>query len=682
MDGQPDLMPQPTPGSRRKMRKGTHSCIECRRRKIRCKFQTGNTSQCLPCTARGSPCVDQRDVLVNRQNQDNLRERVSRIESILQNQPKLDLQEPGFNFQHLKIVPQQDHTGGLDEPREADKRAPFVSMLNEAEGNLQGAADEEPATHPPQGSPFRQHRTPHAERSSQICTTLRSALPDYGVLMSTLSTNGGWWSSFRHKTHAICQGPLEGLAAFAAHAYTSEAPAELGMLVTAYARSSSENYHLFPLVENLIASDSTLSLTDDGMDCLLLLAKAYSDIGQPRQAWLIYRKGVAIAEMMGLYRRETKSLRHKSIWWAFYHGDRFTSLLLGLPYGFNDAHFGPSIESFDEGPVVAEQRFILRCAFIAGKVIDRNVMPGNPSSASSMLLDEQMDVIASSMPECWWALPDELCNSDAEIDMLRDRLLQQYYFFHVRLNLHLPFIARSATTFSRASHRPAGMEASRQLLRRFVLLRTRIRGESIFDCKTSDFVGFMAAVALILGLSHLRSDTSSVTLTAFDEDQRLITLVKGIFQREEKENECRIASQCRRTLDMLLGKPINDNRSTTGLLEQKIVIPYFGSVSRSSAQKPEAQSPPSGQSIPVSMPIGLTSASSCEIPNDAMGTPSIELGSDSMSEYMGTSAYWQFDGLEDFPMDDLSTWLDMSMVDVNQDWADLLDNGSGDYSSL
>ena len=44
---------------RKKMRKGTKSCIECRRRKIRCTFEEGRTSICNECFARGSTCIDQ-----------------------------------------------------------------------------------------------------------------------------------------------------------------------------------------------------------------------------------------------------------------------------------------------------------------------------------------------------------------------------------------------------------------------------------------------------------------------------------------------------------------------------------------------------------------------------------------------------------------------------------------------
>ena len=44
---------------RKKMRKGTKSCIECRRRKIKCTFEQNRTSICNECFARGSTCIDQ-----------------------------------------------------------------------------------------------------------------------------------------------------------------------------------------------------------------------------------------------------------------------------------------------------------------------------------------------------------------------------------------------------------------------------------------------------------------------------------------------------------------------------------------------------------------------------------------------------------------------------------------------
>lgn len=46
---------------RRKLRKGTHSCWECKRRKMKCIFDpiTNATSICNGCQRRGSQCVSQ-----------------------------------------------------------------------------------------------------------------------------------------------------------------------------------------------------------------------------------------------------------------------------------------------------------------------------------------------------------------------------------------------------------------------------------------------------------------------------------------------------------------------------------------------------------------------------------------------------------------------------------------------
>ncbi|KAF5591066.1 hypothetical protein FPANT_5799 [Fusarium pseudoanthophilum] len=526
-----------------------------------------------------------------------------------------------------------------DEPVEADERAPFVSMLSKAEASTE--------RHPQvirsvQEISSRKSPPFSAESSSEACLKLRSALPEYDILMSTLSKNGAWWSSFRHKVEVICQGSYEDLASFAARTYTSSDPAELGMLVVAYARSTGHHQHLYGLVDRLAIPDSAHSYSAEAMELLLLLAKAYSDIGQPRQSWVMYRKGLAISEIMGLYRREVVSPRLKSIWWAFYHGDRFSSLLLGLPYGFNDAHLGPTIEPYNV-PAHPEQRFVLRCASIAGKIIDRNMMPGKPSSASSMLLDEQMDTIASSMPLSWWDLPESLPNSHAETDELRNVLLLHFYFFHVRINLHLAFIV-GTELIARGSHRLACLEASRQLLKRLTLLRTEIEGFSIFDCKTSDFVGFMACVSLILCLSQPRSDEIIVPVS--DKDQKLISQVKGIFEREEKAG-------C---------VAVDSDESSSSKLPNRIAIPHFGYIRRDVVQKAGLQAT-AGVSVARSTGQSVTAAPA--VSSDGLGGLGLGSGHRNWLETVDTGMCWEFGGLEQFQIeDDLSSWLDTAMLDV------------------
>jgi hypothetical protein len=44
---------------RRRLRKGTHSCWECKRRKMKCIFDPTDSTTCTGCQRRGSQCVGQ-----------------------------------------------------------------------------------------------------------------------------------------------------------------------------------------------------------------------------------------------------------------------------------------------------------------------------------------------------------------------------------------------------------------------------------------------------------------------------------------------------------------------------------------------------------------------------------------------------------------------------------------------
>jgi hypothetical protein len=138
-----------------------------------------------------------------------------------------------------------------------------------------------------------------ADKAKSVCETLRSGLPSYDAIMQALAENGAWWSSFRVKIRALSgASPFEGIEAFAARAYTSKNPAELGTLAVALARSESQYDHLYAVVENLIIADLKFSATGEGMECLVLLAKAHTDIGQPRKSWMLWRRAMTIAQLM------------------------------------------------------------------------------------------------------------------------------------------------------------------------------------------------------------------------------------------------------------------------------------------------------------------------------------------------------------------------------------------------
>ncbi|SPO03646.1 uncharacterized protein DNG_06329 [Cephalotrichum gorgonifer] len=223
--------------------------------------------------------------------------------------------------------------------------------------------------------------------------------------------------------------------------------------------------------------------------------------------------------------------------------------------------------------VPPEHIFVLQCAIIAGKIIDRNVRPGDPSFAETILLDEQMEEIATLLPRHWWETPAHLPNTALDQDQLRDRLLVQFYYFHVRIYLHLPFIASSATNHRHVSG-IACMEAARQLLQRFLLLRSELDGVPFFECKTSDFVGFTAAVVLMIGLSPARIGLGP---RQNKSDWDLIQSVQKGFQVKAKRTACKISAQCGAALEILMS---DYSCASHGSIEEpkEILIPYFGVV--------------------------------------------------------------------------------------------------------
>lgn len=58
-----DAIPDEHVAKRRKMRKGTHSCWECRRRKVKCLLALPNDAVCINCSRRGTSCIGQDEVL-------------------------------------------------------------------------------------------------------------------------------------------------------------------------------------------------------------------------------------------------------------------------------------------------------------------------------------------------------------------------------------------------------------------------------------------------------------------------------------------------------------------------------------------------------------------------------------------------------------------------------------------
>jgi hypothetical protein len=117
-------------------------------------------------------------------------------------------------------------------------------------------------------------------------------------MLQILAEDSAWWLFWCEKTFGRTIA-VEPLSDYAARVYSSEDPDELGTLVAAFGRSANINQDSYlAAVESMVISQHEYASTLKGMKCLILVAKCYLDFGQPKRAWLTYRRGLMLAQLL------------------------------------------------------------------------------------------------------------------------------------------------------------------------------------------------------------------------------------------------------------------------------------------------------------------------------------------------------------------------------------------------
>ena len=104
MDDRADNSQDMPEAKRRKVRKGTRSCWECRRRKEKCTFQLSTDTICIRCRRRGAKCVGQEfpeEISASLDKNIHTGDRVARVEALVKQLWKSrcdDLDTPGSSI--------------------------------------------------------------------------------------------------------------------------------------------------------------------------------------------------------------------------------------------------------------------------------------------------------------------------------------------------------------------------------------------------------------------------------------------------------------------------------------------------------------------------------------------------------------------------------------------------------
>ncbi|KAL8823439.1 MAG: hypothetical protein Q9191_005856 [Dirinaria sp. TL-2023a] len=690
----------------KRMRKGTHSCTECRRRKKSCIVLPGH-DKCTECTGRSVQCISQEPVPVEKrprvESKQGLQERIVRLESTVQ--AIIDRLEGGDNIaedsgatlQRLRsdLQPPTPASNGPSPDTQLDS-APVFSLFN---NTILNRKDHNEATEAGNGSSPASPAgigddTP---KIANIRRKLLSLFPPPEI-EDMLVQKSRWWNTW-HDMFPHIFGASHGTEAFRQSVSSSKTSKSIQKVARALlcvslalqempglneqfndqnkdsrlpesrlptssaARNRTEE--CLAVVDELILSNDELAGTIDGIECLLLQAKHDSNNGRIRRTWIYHRRGIFLAQLLGLHRHskqegqnEAEVERRQSIWTALFQGDRFFSLLLGLPYAVSSKHCDMYIAAGS-----MPWKYMHRLGEISGRVIDRNHETSpNDSYSETIAIEGQMANFAASMPPQWWDVDSlDSLGFDEVAQQMYSRLLPQFWHHQTRTLLHLPFMLKATQDRRYEFNRIAALESARGMIVRYKIIRP-VQGFQSLICKIIDFQVFTSAMLLVLNLIG-SSMTSPDRLHQDDSgDWRLVSETYDILQRASYETEGLVASQAARALGLFM--KAKDGNCSINSGTTKVTIPYFGTVAFGPGK--EVSKPPSAAPSYAQQPLQLPT------PAETLGQSPASDPFISFESYLAQMPF-DFDfgpGPQEYsPPDAQDGILANVNLDLDQDWA-------------
>lgn len=343
-------------------------------------------------------------------------------------------------------------------------------------------------------------------------------------------------------------------------------------------------HHYINTVEKYVFGDDQYLTTLEGLELTILLTKLNANGGRPRKAWLQYRRAISSALLLGLNRKATWQVtsadpntgpRRRAVFWALFQGDRYLSLILGLPYSLGDQQCDIreiTKQNMDMRGVGAEQ--MLRLCNLGGRLIDRCQNPDLVSLSATMEDEEELKEISQHLP----SVKDLEAMQHFTFDELYDRSLAVLYHHYTRTLLHLPFMLKSSSDRRCEYNRIAAVESAREMIRAFKILRAGVHG-GFCACKTVDFQIFLGCVLLVLNqLAFVPLSGQANSTPENIADWELVREVQNILDKASKESlgtSGAMQESAVKTLDLFFGAKDGDCDPDCST---KVTIPYFGTI--------------------------------------------------------------------------------------------------------
>ncbi|KAK1674927.1 hypothetical protein BDP55DRAFT_164191 [Colletotrichum godetiae] len=535
---------------RRFVRRGTKSCWECRRRKIRCIFDdNGLRDTCKTCWQKGTPCVSQEfpeeDAQTAPAPVGSLGDRLNRVERLVEQLyhrvDDLDVPMPSSPQEKIggSCSPGGEESAAIGPATEAGSEAVgSPSPTRNADSSTIQSQQENNDAQSIEGS-SRPQVTTHYETTATVRPTVNAKLTAYTRQLSAaipaledcrviykLYSEADIVFQLMFTPHCLLEKlKPESVEHFMESLRTPMHPTLLAkkmlMLGTMLQRvpthageiASEETYRIVDrLAEtaiSVVCENNVLLGTLDGLECLILQTVYHANGGNPRLSLLTCRRAITVAQLMGLHRPhdpatiETVDSNSTAVpgfvWFRLVYLERFICLLLGLPSSTHDA----KVVNDEKTQMYVNSHHIDRLeqvhSAIAAKIIQRNESGSYLFDMDTThALDQELQVIATTMPSRWWTIPNFTKRHKDPMPIVRNslNLANQLFHFFLIIELHLPFMLRHSKNGAASSSRMACVDASREVLSRFIAIRNPEGICSIPDA--ADFFALIAAMTLML----------------------------------------------------------------------------------------------------------------------------------------------------------------------------------------
>ncbi|CAJ0548243.1 Ff.00g049970.m01.CDS01 [Fusarium sp. VM40] len=571
----------------KRMRLGTRSCTECRRRKTGCVFDERH-DECRQCIAHSlvcqsqnasSPPLEDKDLIIQ-----DLTQFVGQVESRM-----INMQAAIDTLSH-KLDSQAKHNGVVkdDEPpqRETDtqlRTPPILEYYRCREKNLKTQNRPEPP-------------------DPELSLAVDDILPNRPTLVKILGYTAEFWLTWplttKKPSHAIrSRGILS-------HVSTDDFVELLESVDSAVSfidlslRSVDFGvvsrcmvwlclcYHQLP--KNFSDAHTNLPFCSEEkiktylrqveifyqeravpvcklsfIEALALRSELFLAMGRPSKAWQSTRAAVDSAILLGIHLHR-RSDREQEVWETLWIQDRRISLFLGLPYSVPE-HL---TYDFAIGRNSTKEGYVLRkLATISGHISDRDMLAGLAHYSATERLIEEMKELNDLIPSQWGTKCDFESASSFADAFLHGTIKLSYFFTKQRV--HLPFAQLSDKDNRKKDNRMAGFAAAEGAIATYQTMRSLQTTPS--KNEFLDFQGFSAALILC---SDLLSETSSSrSLKKHQERWKAVMDLTKTMRRMSEMLDCAVAKQATDVLEKLEAAC---NGSSADSEPYAVTIPYFG----------------------------------------------------------------------------------------------------------